>query len=50
MSGRSVASSQPGEETHIRALGFYGLMATDAHHQEHRLAIVRGQSMHGHTM
>lgn len=30
----------------IQALGFYGLMATDAHHQEHHLAIATGQLNH----
>jgi hypothetical protein len=30
----------------IRALGFYGLMATGAHHRRHHLAIARGEAMH----
>ena len=30
----------------IQALGFFGLMATGAHHQEHHLAIATGHSMH----
>lgn len=30
----------------IQALGFYGLMATDAHHQEHHLAIATGLLNH----
>lgn len=30
----------------IRALGFFGLMATGAHHQPHHMAIARGAPMH----
>ena len=30
----------------IRGLGFYGLLATGAHHQAHHLAIARGEMMH----
>lgn len=29
----------------IKALGFYGLMATGAHHQPHHLAMAKGKSM-----
>lgn len=45
-----VTSQEPGEETHIRGLGFYGLMATDAHHQEHHLEMARGRGMAHHGM
>ncbi len=35
--------------TRIRGLGFYGLMASGAHHQPHHLAIATGKPMHaGH--
>ena len=30
----------------IRALGFFGLMATGAHHQPHHMALARGAPMH----
>lgn len=30
----------------IQALGFYGMMATGAHHQEHHLQIAQGSSPH----
>lgn len=30
----------------IRGLGFFGLLATGAHHQAHHLAIAQGQHMH----
>nr|WP_306263460.1 hypothetical protein [Pararhizobium sp. IMCC3301] len=32
--------------TRIRALGFFGLMATGAHHQPHHLAIAKGAMRH----
>ena len=32
--------------TQIRALGFFGLLATGAHHQAHHLAIARGGGAH----
>lgn len=41
-----VSSSDRSEAQMIEALGFYGLMATDAHHQEHHLAIATGQIVH----
>ena len=34
--------------TRIRALGFYGLLVTGAHHQAHHFAIASGRSPHGH--
>ena len=33
------------EVAHIRGLGFFGLMATGAHHQIHHLNIARGEPM-----
>jgi len=42
----TVTSTQPGDEAQIRALGFYGLLATGGHHQMHHLAIATGQMMH----
>ena len=42
----TVTSQRPGDEAQIRALGFYGLLATGGHHQMHHLAIATGQMMH----
>lgn len=39
----TVTASDPREVTHIRGLGFIGLMATGAHHQAHHLAIAEGK-------
>ena len=41
-----VTGDTPGEATQIRALGFFGLLATGAHHQAHHLAIARGGGAH----
>jgi hypothetical protein len=41
-----VTAPTDAEATKIRALGFYGLMATGAHHRRHHLAIARGEAMH----
>ncbi|MEL6294593.1 MAG: hypothetical protein AAFV87_18375 [Pseudomonadota bacterium] len=35
-----------GDAAQIRALGFYGLMATGDHHRPHHLGIARGKSVH----
>lgn len=43
-----VTSTEPVIQAKIRGLGFFGLMATGAHHQPHHLAIARGEPMHGH--
>ena len=43
----TVTAADPKEVQHIRALGFYGLMATGAHHQAHHMAIARGLNPHG---
>lgn len=43
-----VTSTDPAMQAKIRGLGFFGLMATGAHHQPHHLAIARGKPMHGH--
>lgn len=40
-----VTSADPRAEAHIRGLGFFGLMASGAHHQPHHLAIARGGGM-----
>lgn len=42
-----VAATDPGEVARVRALGFFGIMATGAHHQAHHLAMARGQPVHG---
>jgi hypothetical protein len=43
-----VTSTDARQEAQIRGLGFFGLMATGAHHQTHHWAIATGQPMHGH--
>ncbi len=42
----TVTGTGEADAARIRALGFYGLMATGAHHQRHHLAIARGETMH----
>ena len=44
----TVVSDDPALAQRIRALGYFGLMAQGAHHQEHHLAMARGQSAHAH--
>jgi hypothetical protein len=44
----TVAAREPGEIVRIRGLGFYGLMATGAHHQRHHLDLARGEGAHAH--
>jgi len=43
----TVTAATAKEVEHIRALGFYGLMATGAHHQAHYMGIARGTNPHG---
>lgn len=40
-------SGPASEVEHIQALGFYGWLATGAHHQSHHFALAKGQPMHG---
>ena len=42
-----LAPKEPLELQKLAALGFFGIMATGAHHQAHHLAMARGDS-HGH--
>jgi len=42
----TVVVDDPAGEQKIRALGFFGLMATEDHHAVHHWALVRGQPMH----
>lgn len=42
----TVTSTDPKEAAYIRGLGFFGLMASGAHHQAHHLAIARGGHAH----
>jgi hypothetical protein len=44
----TVTSADPRQEAQIRGLGFFGLMATGAHHQTHHWAMATGQPMQGH--
>ena len=39
----TVTAADAREVTHIRGLGFIGLMASGAHHQPHHLAMAKGQ-------
>lgn len=43
-----VIGSDPAEVREIRALGFFGLMAIGAHHQEHHWAMATGAMVHAH--
>ena len=43
-----VTSDDPDVQAKIRGLGFLGLMATGSHHQDHHLAIARGETVHQH--
>lgn len=40
-----VTAPEESQTARIRGLGFFGQMATGAHHQMHRLAIARGEGM-----
>jgi len=42
----TVTSSLPQQVARIKGLGFYGLMATGAHHQTHHWAIATGNDPH----
>jgi hypothetical protein len=44
----TVTSTDPRQQARIRGLGFFGLMATGAHHQAHHWAIATGQPVHQH--
>jgi len=44
-----VTSPEPAIQARIRALGFFGLMATGGHHQAHHLAIAKAVSVHQHA-
>lgn len=42
----TVVADDPDEAQKIRALGFFGLMATEDHHAVHHWAMARGRPMH----
>lgn len=42
----TVSAVSAADAVKIQALGFFGLMATGAHHQSHHLAIARGRMPH----
>jgi len=42
----TVTTADPKEATHIRGLGFYGLMVSGSHHQAHHLGLARGENVH----
>jgi hypothetical protein len=44
----TVTAPDPALQAKIRALGFFGLMATGGHHQAHHLAMARGMAVHRH--
>jgi hypothetical protein len=41
-----VTSKDPDEAQHIRGLGFFGIMTSGAHHQEHHFRIAKGEHVH----
>ena len=42
----TVTSSDPQQTARIRGLGFIGLLASGSHHQQHHLAMARGEFAH----
>lgn len=44
--GDGAILTATGDETRIRALGFIGLMTVGMHHQQHHLALARGETPH----
>src|SRR6266571_8018236 len=42
-----VTASNPKEVSHIRGLGFIGILASGSHHQAHHLAMAKGEFAHG---
>lgn len=43
-----ISAQGANEQQKLRALGFFGIMATGAHHQPHHLAIATGRNIHAH--
>jgi hypothetical protein len=41
----TVTSAGPNEVSHIRGLGFIGLLASGSHHQQHHLAMATGERL-----
>lgn len=41
-----LATGEGPEVSHLRGLGFFGIMATQSHHQQHHLALALGTPMH----
>jgi hypothetical protein len=44
----SITARTPADVSKIRALGFFGLMTLEQHHQAHHWAIIRGANPHHH--
>lgn len=44
----TVVSSSAKEVQHIRGLGFIGIMVSGSHHQQHHLAMAKGEDPHKH--
>lgn len=42
----AVTTDNTSDVQHLRALGFFGVMVTGAHHQAHHVMIARGEMMH----
>lgn len=42
----AVTAKDTEKATHIRGLGFYGIMVTGSHHQIHHLELARGNNVH----
>lgn len=41
-----AVSADPREAAHLRGLGFFGLLVTDAHHEAHHVMIALGETPH----
>ena len=41
-----VTASNPKEVSHIRGLGFIGVLVSGSHHQPHHLAMAKGEPIH----
>jgi hypothetical protein len=44
----TVTSSDPKEVSHIRGLGFIGILVSGSHHQMHHLAMAKGEFVNAH--
>jgi hypothetical protein len=42
----TVTATDPKEVSHIRGLGFIGILVSGSHHQPHHLAMAKGEAIH----